>query len=201
MRKIMMTVGLVSFLVSIALLASTVPSPSGTALSLASERMIKAERDGDPELAHLLVKLEKKTRAVIGESYTSSSSEYKRWLAKNLILPAAVAGRVFADLVPDVTGGRAWVKMVVQEPRNPKNRGDAIALEILREVQAGALSVERPTPEAYYYAEPIKATKTCLLCHGEPEGGPDPLFPQYKKNGWRDGEIIGAVIARVAPKK
>ncbi|MFQ5804334.1 MAG: DUF3365 domain-containing protein, partial [Candidatus Methylomirabilales bacterium] len=53
----------------------------------------------------------------------------------------------------------------------------------------------------YYYAEPIKATKTCLPCHGEPRGEPDPLFPQYKKNGWRDGEIVGAVIARVAPEK
>jgi hypothetical protein len=25
------------------------------------------------------------------------------------------------------------------------------------------------------------------------------LFPQYKKNGWRDGEIVGAVVGRVAP--
>ncbi len=126
---------------------------------------------------------------------------YKRWLAKNTILPAAVADRVFAEIVPGATGGRAWVKMVVEEPRNPHNRGDNTALELLHQIQAGAPSAERSVPEAYYYAAPIKANKTCLLCHGEPKGEPDPVFPQFKKNGWRAGEIIGAVIARVAPEE
>ncbi len=61
--------------------------------------------------------------------------------------------------------------------------------------------MDRSSPEAYYYAEPIKATATCLPCHGEPKGEPDPAFPQFKKDGWRVGDIIGAVVARVAPEK
>ena len=165
-----------------------------------------APKRGDQELAYLLVKLELETRAAIAEHYTRVQSSvpgvdfvYKRWLAKNLILPAAVADRVFSKVVPAVTGDRAWGKMVVQNPRNPHNRGDAVALELLHVVQEGKQSVERSAPEGYYYAEPIKATRTCLPCHGEPRGEPDPLFPQFKKNGWRDGDIIGAVVARVRP--
>ena len=155
----------------------------------------------------MLVKLELKTRAVMGGHYTRAQSTipgvdfiYKRWIAKNMILPAAVADQVFSEVVPGATGGRAWVKMVVENPRNPHNRGDSIALELLGTIQGGNATAERSTPEAYYYAEPIKATSTCLSCHGDPKGAPDPVFPQYEKDGWRDGDIVGAVIARVAPE-
>lgn len=44
------------------------------------------------------------------------------------------------------------------------------------------------TADAFYYAEPIEA-----------KGAPDAYFPQFKKDGWREGEIIGAVVARVSP--
>lgn len=165
------------------------------------------DRQGDQELAYLLVKLELKTRAVMAGHYTRSQSAipgvdliYSRWIAKNRILPAAVADGIFSDVVPGATGGRAWVKMVVANPRNPNNRGDEVAADLLRAIQTGEHSAERSTSEAYYYGEPITARPTCLPCHGEPRGAADPLFPEYKKDGWKDGEIIGAVIARVAPE-
>ena len=44
----------------------------------------------------------------------------------------------------------------------------------------------------------IQAAKTCLACHGEPKGSPDPYFPEYSKNGWQEGQTVGAVVARVA---
>ena len=49
--------------------------------------------------------------------------------------------------------------------------------------------------------EPIVATAGCLPCHGAPAGEPDPHFAEYKKNGWKAGEIVGAVVARVAPRE
>lgn len=163
------------------------------------------EKKGDEELAYLLVRLEKRTRQVIGAHYSRTQSSvpgvnalHKRALTRNGILPAAVADHVFAEVVPAATGGRAWVKMVVPEPRNSHNQGDATALELLSELQQGASSAERSTPDAYYYGEPIQAEAVCLRCHGEPAGEPDPNFPQYEKNGWREGDIVGAVIARVA---
>lgn len=164
------------------------------------------DRHGDEELAYLLVKLELKTRSELAAHFTRKQSPvpgvdklYQRLLVKNLILPAAVAGRVFSDTVPRATGGRAWVKMVVDEPRNPKNRGDEIAMQLLSELRDGAEAVDRKTDAATYYAEPIKAKEGCLYCHGTPKGAPDPYFAQFKKEGWRTGQVIGAVISRVAP--
>ncbi len=153
----------------------------------------------DVELARLLVKLELRTRGVIGSHYGGADFAHRAWLAENLLLPAAVADKVFHQVVPEVTGGRAWVKMVVDEPRNPHNAGDATAIAMLADIKTGQPEAIRRTREAYYYAEPIKAKKACLLCHGQPTGESDPYFPQYKKNGWEEGQVVGAVVARVAP--
>ncbi len=182
--------------------------PQRTGISSAHPVSGGEARTGDQELAYLLVKLELHTRREIGGHFTRHQSPvpgvdktYQRLLVKNMILPAAVAGAVFAETVPNATQGRAWVKMVVDYPRNPNNRGDEVALELLAELRAGAATTERTSHDAYYYAEPIKAKAVCMYCHGEPKGVPDPYFPQYKKDGWRDGEIIGAVVSRVAADK
>jgi len=163
-------------------------------------------RSGDAELAYLLVKLELRTRAIIGGHYARSQSSmpgvdalYKRSLAKNLILPAAVADGIFAHVVPQATSGRAWVKMVVDEPRNPNNRADDVALALLDELRGGASTAQIHSGAAYYYAEPIVTNALCLRCHGEPAGAPDPSFPEYTKDGWQVDQIVGAVVSRVAP--
>ncbi len=159
----------------------------------------------DRELARLLVKLLLRTRAAIAKQYETDRFPgwdrlYKYVLAKNVVLPAAVADQVF-QAVPELTGGRAWVKMVVDNPRNPNNKGDEAALELLAELRREAKAVERQTKDAYYYAEPIRAKAWCLRCHGEPKGEPDPMFPKYTKDGWKDGDLVGAAVARVAPMK
>ncbi len=207
-QRIVLTLGLVLFIAAAGFLAAIVLSPRHAPLRPEPQAMTDADKRGDQELASLLVRLVLQTRAVIGEHYTRAQSPvpgvdmiYKRWLAKNEILPAAVADRIFSGVVPRATEGRAWVKMVVEEPRNPHNLGDSVALDLLKEVKTGVPTTERLTSEAYYYAEPIKATQACLPCHGEPKGEPDPLFPQFKKNGWQAGEIVGAVVARVAAKE
>lgn len=206
--KLVLAAGVVWILFSGAILASIVlarpdaaPLPSPTPVTWAAKK-------GDEQLAYLLVKLELRTRTVMKEHYARAQSSvpgtdliYKRWLSRNAILPAAVADRIFSEVVPGATGGRAWVKMVVENPRNPHNRGDEVALELLHAIQGGKPSEERSTPGAVYYAEPIKSTALCLPCHGDPAGDPDPLFPQYEKDGWKDGQIIGAVVSRVAPEK
>ncbi len=164
-----------------------------------------ADKKGEEQLAYLLTKLMLQTRSEIGGHFTRKQSVvpgvdklYQRLLVKNLILPAAVADGIFAETVPSATGGRAWVKMVVDQPRNPNNRGDDLAMELLAELRQGKLAAERSATDAYYYAEPIKAKAACLFCHGEPKGAPDPYFPQFAKDGWRVGDTIGAVVARVA---
>jgi hypothetical protein len=158
----------------------------------------EAGRQFDQDLARLLVKLELRTRAVIAKHYVSADVPHREWLARNLLLPAAVADNVFHEVVPEATEGRAWVKMIVDEPRNPNNVGDDVTLALLNELRAGEPRAERSTEDAYYYGEPISAAKGCLTCHGGPRGEPDPFFPEYEKNGWQEGEVVGAVVARVA---
>jgi hypothetical protein len=160
-----------------------------------------ARRDSgcDAELARLLVKLEKRTRATVAAHYVAADPTHRSWMAEHLLLPAAVADTVFYEVVSDATNDRAWVKMVVEEPRNPHNTGDEVALAMLRQLRKGQEpSAQQVTATACYYAEPITVARTCLACHGQPEGEPDPFFPQYVKNGWTEGEVIGAVVARVA---
>jgi hypothetical protein len=165
-----------------------------------TEKADRAGRSADGELARLLVKMERRTRAVVAGHYKGADAAHREWMSRNLILPASVADRIFSETVPAATGGRAWVKMVVDAPRNENNRGDRTALSMLDELRSnGKASTQRSTSQAFYYAEPIKTKPACLLCHGEPRGGPDPFFPKYKKNGWKVNQIIGAVVARVAP--
>ncbi len=207
MRKLVLSVWVVLTLGLAGLLAAILSARPVLQPAPAPSPLHYANKSGDQELAYLLIKLLLRTRGTIYEHYTRTQSAvpgvdivYQRWLAKNAILPAAVGDRVFAEVVPGATGGRAWVKMVVKEPRNPHNVGDQTAVEMLDEIQRGAPSAERTTPGAYYYAEPIKSTAVCLRCHGEPRGEPDPIFPQYRKEGWKADQIVGAAVARVAPR-
>ena len=119
--------------------------------------MTYVNKQGNRELAYLVARLELQTRTVIGEHHNDAQSPVrgvdlicKNWLAKNEVLPAAVADRIFSRVVPSATGGRAWVKMVVEEPRNPKNLGESVALDLLKEVRTGVADAERLTSEAYY---------------------------------------------------
>lgn len=207
-KNIVMVVVVALLFVSAAtLIAVTTAGPTEATLASGGSVMpspADRPRHGDEELAYLLVKLERRTRGVIAGHYARSQSSfpgvnalYRQSLVKNLILPAAVADKVFAEVVPQATSGRAWVKMVVDEPRNPNNRPDDVAEELLVEIKGGAKSAERDTGRAYYYAEPIKTKALCLRCHGEPAGEPDPDFSQYKKNGWKADQIVGAIVARV----
>ncbi|MHC4695594.1 MAG: Tll0287-like domain-containing protein [Planctomycetota bacterium] len=193
-------VALAGFGVSAALVALLVGGITGKVRSEETSGQRHAIRTAvhDQELARLLVKLELRTRGVIAGHYVGADKAHRAWMARSKLLPAAVADAVFYDVVHAETQGRAWVKMVVEEPRNPNNEGDATALTLFREIRDGKPRAEYSTGQAYYYAEPIKTAKTCLACHGQPAGDPDPFFPRYRKNGWRDGETVGAVVARVA---
>ncbi len=211
LKNVVLAVALILlFLSAGALIAIATAGPAETTTGAGTRLTPSAagqRRQGDRELAYLLVKLELKTRSVIAGHYARGQSSfacingfYKRWLSKNMILPAAVADAIFAQVVPEATSGRAWVKMVVDEPRNPNNLPDDVAKDILAEIKGGAEHAQRDTGQSYYYAEPIKTNALCLRCHGEPAGEPDPSFPQFKKDGWEAGQVVGAVVARVAKR-
>jgi hypothetical protein len=152
----------------------------------------------EQDLAKLLVKLELQTRAVIASKFSKAKGDNKEFMIQHTILPAAVADPIFSRVVPDNTDGRAWVKMVVDKPRNPNNKGDETALQMIDILKRDKVKyVEKDLMDAYYYAEPIVATKACLECHGNPKGAPDPHFSEYRMEGWKVDEVIGGVVARV----
>lgn len=152
----------------------------------------------EKDLAKLLVKLELQTRAVIASKFAKSEGDNKEFMIQHTILPAAVADPIFSRVVPKNTNNRAWVRMVVDKPRNPNNKGDKVALELIETLKKEkSKHVERDLSDAYYYAEPIIATRACLECHGNPKGAQDPHFPEYIMEGWKVDEVIGGVVSRV----
>jgi methyl-accepting chemotaxis protein len=83
-------------------------------------------------------------------------------------------------------------------PRNPKNAPDPFEAEALRAF------VSDPLLKEYYrrdtlagktvmrYAQPVRLSEDCLLCHGDPVGAKDPFG--YTKEGMKTGDLKGAFV-------
>ncbi|QGY39791.1 DUF3365 domain-containing protein [Pseudodesulfovibrio cashew] len=76
-------------------------------------------------------------------------------------------------------------------PRNPKNEPTELELSVLKRLKEEKLEeLVVAEEDQIRYFRPIRLTKECLYCHGDPKGGKDPLGGI--KEGWREGEIHGA---------
>jgi methyl-accepting chemotaxis protein len=83
-------------------------------------------------------------------------------------------------------------------PRDPKNVAGGFEADALQAF------VKDPALQEYYrrdtadgkavmrYAQPVRLTQDCLLCHGGPAGAKDPFG--YKKEGMKVGDIKGAFV-------
>jgi len=88
------------------------------------------------------------------------------------------------------------------QPRNPKNEPDELETRALKELASGAKADYYEidaAKNAVRYFRPIKLTRECLLCHGEPatsvalwgnDRGLD--CTGSKMENWREGEVHGA---------
>jgi methyl-accepting chemotaxis protein len=114
--------------------------------------------------------------------------------------------------VPVVTGWRAAMAKAREggytfrvpkfQPRNPANLPDELEARVLKafEEQGAAEHYEiDPTMNAVRYFRPVRLTKECLLCHGEPstsvalwgnDRGLDPTGARMEN--WKVGEVHGA---------
>ncbi len=76
-------------------------------------------------------------------------------------------------------------------PRNPKNEPTSLELSILTEMKEKDLKEKVVIEDDQIrYFRPIRLTKECLYCHGDPKGTKDPLGGTLE--GWKVGEIHGA---------
>jgi methyl-accepting chemotaxis protein len=87
-------------------------------------------------------------------------------------------------------------------PRNKKNTPNEFEAQILKELKEKNLQEKFvETKDKLYYFRPIKLTKDCLYCHGDPKGEKDATGGI--KEGWKTGEIHGAfeIISSLEPMK
>ncbi len=87
-------------------------------------------------------------------------------------------------------------------PRNPKNQPDAYELNVLQKIDREKLpeySVFDYEKEEIRYFRPIRLTRDCMICHGDPatsfelwgrKDGTDPTGGRMEN--WREGEVHGA---------
>ncbi|WP_419786044.1 methyl-accepting chemotaxis protein [Pseudodesulfovibrio sp.] len=76
-------------------------------------------------------------------------------------------------------------------PRNAENTPTKLELSILNEMKKGDLDEKVLIEDNQIrYFRPIRLTKDCLYCHGDPAGTKDPTGGT--KEGWKVGEIHGA---------
>ncbi len=77
------------------------------------------------------------------------------------------------------------------DPRNSQNTPNEEELAALEEIKRNHLDdlVVVGDTEVRYY-KPVKLTKDCLFCHGDPKGKSDPTGGTLE--GWHEGEIHGA---------
>ncbi len=87
-------------------------------------------------------------------------------------------------------------------PRNPKNQADDFerrALEHFRNDASLTEYYERTVEngeDVMRYAQPVRLTQDCLLCHGDPAGSKDPFG--YVKEGMKTGDLRGAFSVRAS---
>ena len=76
-------------------------------------------------------------------------------------------------------------------PRNPINTPAGPEIEALKALESGGLEeyVIRDRFQVRYF-RPIRLTRECMICHGDPAGSPDPVGGV--REGWKVGEVHGA---------
>jgi methyl-accepting chemotaxis protein len=91
------------------------------------------------------------------------------------------------------------------QPRNPKNQADAFerrALESFDKDPARVEYYERLVEngnDVMRYAQPVRLTQDCLVCHGTPAGEIGPFG--YAKEGMKAGDLRGAFAVTASTEK
>ncbi len=87
-------------------------------------------------------------------------------------------------------------------PRDPKNQPDEFERRALEAFQTDPSLKEyserlvEDGKDVMRYAQPVRLTQDCLLCHGDPAGHKDPFG--YAKEGMKAGDLRGAFSVRAS---
>ena len=129
---------------------------------------------------------------------------------KNLALPKAVAGK------PAITAIKR-TSLMIRDPNNKPDAADAAALaqihqQLMDNEKPDAMlvqKIERPgQPTEWRVYRPIAASKSCLVCHGDPKtfkpdvkAALDKLYPEDKATDYSSQEWRGVIRVSLAEAK
>lgn len=88
------------------------------------------------------------------------------------------------------------------DPRNPENTPTDFEAGMLNQIKNRGLEeyhkIDRKA-NVLRYMKPVVLSQDCMICHGDPKGGPDPIG--FTKEGWKPGMIHGAfeIISDLGP--
>jgi hypothetical protein len=160
--------------------------------------------------SELETEVRQRGQALVGQAFGVLSSRLGRVIAESGVPGAIEFCSVHAiSLTTSVgTTNQVTLRLLTQRPRNPGNRAEGQALDILRQfdsaLQAGTApepQVVAHTPETVtFYAPIMLAMPLCLNCHGQPGSDIKPevdaalsrIYPQDEATGFRIGQLRGA---------
>src|SRR5271165_6238645 len=143
---------------------------------------------------------------------TGMAGATRAWFSDNL--DTIVPGRNFKSLnqVPVVVAwsvARQYATAQGMEfhtpsltPRDPKNQANEFERRALAEFQKNSTLQEYSEravdngKDVMLYAQAVRLTQDCLLCHGDPVGAKDPFG--YPKEGMKVGDLRGAFTVKAS---
>jgi len=101
-------------------------------------------------------------------------------------------------------------KQATIDPLHPDNKADKYDLKIIDKfnknpnLKQDEGLIRKNGREFYYYAQPIKVSRGCLRCHGDPKDAPQEQIDEYgTENGyhWKAGTVASAYVIYVPLQK
>jgi len=103
-----------------------------------------------------------------------------------------------SDRFSELLKGEVVIRTVSDRPRNPKNKANAIEMEMIDYFRKHPNEKERfieiEKEGAYFYSKPLYIKQSCLKCHGKKEETLPSIQKKYDKAyGYKLGELRGVM--------
>ena len=161
---------------------------------------------------------EAKSKGHLVFDYLQSSRIYFKSQQRPLIMEHVARGTFIPELMSGFTLTRGvWsefqkknkdylFKQATIDPLHPDNKADKFDLVIIdkfrknQNMKQAEGVIDKNGASYFYYAEPIKVSRNCLRCHGDPANAPQAVTEKYgTKNGyhWKAGTVAAAYVIYV----
>jgi len=161
---------------------------------------------------------EAKRKGNIVFTFIESSRRFFRNEQRSLVMDIVEKDRFYPNLMSGFAFTRGiWDEFVKElpeyqfkqatiDPLYPPNKADPQELAIIAEFEANSNLktkegiLKKDNQQYFYFARPIKTSKGCLHCHGNPDDAPRDQIELYgKENGyhWKEGTTVASFITYV----